>query len=295
MAVTNEVTVGGDDVQRVFTLNSALDALNDATGPQVAILALADQQKSVAWCRSIRHATSERYIHLIVVCTHGAPQAAEVVSAGADDYVLFPHASGELALRIQAAKALAEQPLPDDRSRRTLESLASRDPLTGLLSRRRLLADLESAIKKSCITNEPVCCLLLDLDHFKRVNDMHGHLVGDEVLQRVGGVLQLATNGGDLVYRYGGDEFLLLMRRASLSEAIEAAEKIRSQIVFVGALMEQQPITISASVGAAQWSQAIDSPSQLLLQADAALMQAKRAGRDRTVASPVEEPSKRSV
>lgn len=294
LAVANEVAVGGHTTQRHFAITSALDALANPEGPQLVVLAFADERHTVRWCQQIREANHGRYVYILAVCAGGADNAAAVLSAGADDYVLFPYASGELAVRIEVAKRILNSNSTEARSRCALESLASCDPLTGLLSRRRLLADIESAMKKSQIANTPLSCLLLDVDHFKRINDTHGHLVGDEVLQRVAGVLQLAANDGDLVYRYGGDEFLLLMPGSDQSQAVAAAERMRSQIVFVGALMERQPMVLTASIGAAESFPQLESASHFLQLADGALMQAKRAGRDCTMSAAMSAKKERA-
>ena len=164
----------------------------------------------------------------------------------------------------------------------TLE-LSQRDPLTGLLNRRRLDEDLPREVALAVRYDAPLAFLMLDLDHFKRLNDEHGHLVGDGVLRQLATELTGALRSTDLVYRYGGEEFSVLLRNTDVRAASLLAERVRRQIQ--SALGPQQ-VTVSVGVAAVP-TNTCDS-TELVRQADAALYAAKRAGRNRmAVARPV--------
>lgn len=162
------------------------------------------------------------------------------------------------------------------------ESQANLDPLTGLPNR-RYLEELMSVVGPGRRADESVGALMVDIDHFKRLNDRYGHATGDRVLQAVGERIHGAVRAEDTPARYGGEEFAVLLRRANAEQAIEVAERVRQAIaaIPVAELGAQDGITVSVGV-AVTGSEDVDVTT-LLRQADAALYRAKRSGRDRVV------------
>ena len=163
--------------------------------------------------------------------------------------------------------------------------LATRDELTGLANRRHGMDSLRSAwptgaARRADGQPRPLSLLLIDIDHFKRVNDELGHPAGDEVLRQVSQRLQSTLRGSDLLARIGGEEFMAVLPDTSLDEAALLAERLRAAVSAsaIGLAASQRVVTVS--IGVAQ-RQADDSAESLLAQADAALYQAKRGGRDR--------------
>ena len=162
-----------------------------------------------------------------------------------------------------------------------LEHLASRDPLTGALNRRSVMNLLEDEIDRAQRTRQAFGVALLDLDHFKRVNDTHGHLVGDEVLRRLVTKVGAEMRGTDRLGRFGGEEFLLVLTAAKdLEAATAAAERVRTAVAghAWGDLAPGLSLSLSAGVTLCREG---DSIEQLLGRADRALYRAKREGRDR--------------
>lgn len=159
------------------------------------------------------------------------------------------------------------------RKNSALVDAATKDSLTGLFNRRRLDDDIHGYIESS----EPhVAALMIDVDHFKLFNDVHGHAAGDHVLRRVGAVLSASVRTDDVVYRYGGEEFCVLLPRATPAEAIIIAERIRaatSAMPAVGATAVT--VSVGGAIGHAQ------QVRQTLERADQALYRAKRDGRNR--------------
>jgi two-component system cell cycle response regulator len=157
------------------------------------------------------------------------------------------------------------------------------DPLSGANNRRRFDRDLAAALARAEATR-PLALAIVDLDHFKRVNDTHGHPAGDALLKAIVERLEAAVRPGDAVYRFGGEEFCLLFTHATATEAFEVAERVRSEIAArpfdIGAAA---PHTATASIGVAV-SRAGDDPGALVARADAALYEAKEGGRNRVVA-----------
>ena len=164
-----------------------------------------------------------------------------------------------------------------DRGRRLtrahdLLALALTDPLTGASTRRKLEQDVaESAGEESA----DVCVLMIDIDHFKEVNDRYGHPVGDEVLRRFGRVLLDQVRDGSAVYRYGGEEFCVILSDVTLLTACSVADRLRSSIALTR-MPTAESVTISLGVAHG----ASDALDTVIRQADAALYEAKRAGRD---------------
>lgn len=166
-------------------------------------------------------------------------------------------------------------------SRDTLEQLSVTDPLTGLFNRRYLTEQLEKEVQRFQRLKHPFSVLMVDVDHFKRYNDAHGHPAGDQVLVRLAEILREATRGVDCPARYGGEEFVVLLPETPLTRATDVAERIRSRIAdeYFGAWK------VTASIGVAEFPRHGDTPDALIASADAALYQAKEKSRDRVVAA----------
>ncbi|WP_229202144.1 GGDEF domain-containing protein [Pseudoduganella aquatica] len=167
-----------------------------------------------------------------------------------------------------------------------LEQLATTDPLTGIANRRRMTEQIAKELDRARRYRHPLALLMVDIDHFKRINDTYGHDVGDQAIVAVAGALSAGLRSIDLVARFGGEEFVLLMPEASLETAGGAAERLREtvsqlRIEIDGGL--EVSLTISVGVAASYLQEAPDSPSSLLMRADKALYQAKNEGRDRVV------------
>ena len=154
---------------------------------------------------------------------------------------------------------------------------AAIDPLTGMLNRKALMTRVPELAQQSEVTGEPIGLIVGDLDHFKAVNDTHGHAVGDAVLKDVAYVLRKQLRAFDLAYRLGGEEFLILLPGSDVQVAGDLAERLREAIAreTVGGLQ----ITISLGVGASAPGEPFDY-SAVFARADAALYRAKRNGRD---------------
>ena len=160
-----------------------------------------------------------------------------------------------------------------------LRTQLEQDALTGVSSRTSLLRELQGAIARCEKTGQPLAVIMADLDHFKVVNDTQGHLVGDRVLTEVAARIKSALREFDLVGRYGGEEFVVLLENTSLHTAHQIAERIRQHIGSQPVHAASQQIEITISQGLAMCARGDDSPS-LLKRADQAMYAAKNAGRD---------------
>lgn len=162
-----------------------------------------------------------------------------------------------------------------------LERDVIRDPLTGLFNRRYLDAKLDEETGRSCKWGTPLSTLLIDLDHFKHINDTYGHAVGDQVIRHVSALLAGRVGADDTVVRYGGEEFLILAPNRDIDECAALGERIRHDIAGDPLwLTDGRELPVTASLGAATFT-VDESPARLLKRADDALYRAKRSGRNR--------------
>jgi diguanylate cyclase (GGDEF)-like protein len=168
------------------------------------------------------------------------------------------------------------------RLRETLRNQAIRDPLTGLFNRRFLEETLERELKRAERTGRPVGLLMLDIDHFKRLNDTFGHDAGDYALRELAHHLEASFRAGDVICRYGGEEFTVLLPEASPEHTRQRAEILCAHIRNLALEYRGQPLgSLTVSIGLAAFPIHGESGPSLIQKADAALYQAKRAGRDR--------------
>jgi len=178
---------------------------------------------------------------------------------------------------ITAQKALeAERELLIDQ----LNTLATTDGLTGLLNRRSFLERAEAAWERAASARTPVAVLLLDLDHFKAINDCYGHLVGDRVLRAVGQCCQQLLAEPDLVGRYGGEEFAVILEPESAESVLATAEQLRARIAALVIPGCGAGLRVTASIGVALGLPPLDTLTETIHQADLALYAAKEHGRD---------------
>ena len=165
-----------------------------------------------------------------------------------------------------------------------LEQLAQTDPLTQLLNRRALTERITAEMERALRYDSTLALLMIDLDHFKKVNDTYGHLVGDDVLRDVGQLLSDTIRGSDIVARYGGEEFLVLLPETDDDGSEKFANRIREAVeehLFARESLAE-PLRLTASIGVAVYPAArIESVEDLFARADAALYRAKADGRNR--------------
>jgi diguanylate cyclase (GGDEF)-like protein len=221
----------------------------------------------------------------------------EAFDGGVDDFLSKPFHEGELLARVRAGvrtvrlyDELKAQTLAFRRNytelaklNEKLHQIATVDELTGLYNRRHAMVRLNEQWAIANRHGESMACAMLDIDHFKRVNDAHGHLKGDEVLQKVSKILMQSIRVSDIVCRFGGEEFLIVFPKQKTDQARICAERCRSIIessVFADDA-HSSPVTIS--IGIAHRESSMRCPDDLLKAADVALYAAKEQGRNRIV------------
>ena len=181
----------------------------------------------------------------------------------------------------QSQQALQQRLTEIEKLQGQLSEQANRDSLTDLYNRRFLDASLQRELTGAARANQALSLLLLDIDHFKAINDGFGHSAGDEVLRKTGQLLLSLSRKSDLCCRYGGEEFLLLMPQTSLAQAQAHAEKIRNAMQMQRVRYAEHEISATISIGVASFPGAAMSADALINGADHALYKAKRGGRNR--------------
>jgi diguanylate cyclase (GGDEF)-like protein len=166
-----------------------------------------------------------------------------------------------------------------------LKEQSIRDPLTGLANRRYLTEQLETEVARARRQGSTIGILMLDADHFKTFNDNHGHVVGDQVLISLSRSLVSQSRTGDVVSRYGGEEFVVVMPGAALPAAVRRAEALQSRIRSLAVSHAGKDLSVTVSIGVAVFPDHGQTAAEVLDAADQALYRAKEAGRDRVEAA----------
>ncbi|OYU50309.1 MAG: PleD family two-component system response regulator [Rhizobiales bacterium PAR1] len=253
-------------------------------GYDVAVLSLglnsADPLRLIS---QIRADNKMRNLPILVLAeTPEDPRIHRALDMGVNDYLIRPVDRNELIARVttQIRKKRYQERLRDN-LKASME-LAIVDPLTKLHNRRYLQTQLSSLMSDDVARGAAVSLLVLDLDHFKSINDQHGHDVGDDVLRECAERLRQAVRGIDIVARFGGEEFVVAMPDTEPFAAQRVAERIRTSIEKTPFTVSggQKTVLVTASIGIATTSKAAASGDALFKQADAALYEAKRSGRN---------------
>jgi two-component system, cell cycle response regulator len=246
-------------------------------------------------CRRVRAEPGRGYTYFIfLTALTEREHLLQGIKAGADDYVTKPLDRQELQVRLIGASRVTSLHQRLLAQNDELEALnlqlhdqARRDPLTRLGNRLRLQEELETLSGRVERYGHSYCAILCDVDHFKRYNDRYGHLAGDDVLRTVSETIRRHYRAGDAAYRYGGEEFLLVLPEQSLETATVAAERLRASVealeILHDANLPAGVVTISVGISLLEPGDN-KSIEQWLAEADAALYQAKTEGRNRVVA-----------
>ncbi len=179
----------------------------------------------------------------------------------------------------------------NEREREHLRVLASVDPLTGVLNRRRFYQVAEAELHRVRRYQQDLSCLMLDLDHFKQINDRYGHAAGDQILRSFCEVCERSVRRPDTIARIGGEEFIILLPETYIDDAFRLAERIRRLVEEMRVALESgETAQLTVSIGVGCWTQEIEDINQLMERVDTALYQAKHQGRNRVVLADCPQP-----
>ena len=262
----------------------AWEILQSESAPRVAILDwMMPGMDGVEVCRRVRAAAREPYIYIVLLTARS--QSADLVQgmeSGADDYLTKPFAVPELRVRLRAGIRILDLQEELLATREALREQATHDGLTGLLNRTAIMEALQTEADRASRAGEPISVMMADLDFFKKINDTHGHLVGDAVLLEAARRMRSAVRSYDSLGRYGGEEFLFVLPGCSEGDALSQAERIRQTIAATRFSNATAPLAVTCSIGvASRECLAGEHTDELVRGADLALYQAKRLGRNR--------------
>ena len=234
-------------------------------------------------CHRIRARQRAPYQYiLLVTAKDNTDDVVAGLDAGADDYLTKPFERNELRARMRVGKRILTLQDGLIRAREDLRFQATHDALTGIWNRRAVFDLLQRELERATRSMSATGLLMLDLDHFKEVNDTYGHLAGDAVLREAAARVIQVVRSYDLVGRHGGEEFLVVLPGCDSNQVLQSAERVRAIIEATPIIVDRFAIRVTVSVGATSATSGT-SQKELLGIADAALYQAKKAGRNRTV------------
>ena len=237
-------------------------------------------------CSQIRSLERTRGLPLLVMAEpEDDARLMRGLDIGINDYLMRPIDRNEMSARVrtQVRKKRYTDRLRDN-VQQSIE-MAITDALTGLHNRRYMERHLGTLVEQAILRDKPLSVLILDIDHFKAVNDTHGHDVGDEVLREFAARIRKNVRGIDLTCRLGGEEFVVIMPDTDASVASIVAERIRARVAGEPFPIQKgaRAIDITVSIGMAQCRPTDNGAEPLVKRADQALYQAKRSGRNRVV------------
>jgi len=243
------------------------------------------EEDALTICAQLRSNEATRHIPIVFLATESdIARVAKGLDLGGNDYLLRPLDANELIAR---TRTQLRHKRHYDNLRKNYEAslaLSLVDPLTGAFNRRYLDAHLPRMLVRATRAGKELAVLMVDIDHFKVVNDTYGHAAGDVILKSVVALMQNSLRPSDLVARIGGEEFIVIMPETSTSLAHMVAERLRKKIAAMPVKIEAQaePLYVTISIGcAALEGKGADTEAQLIERADAALYKAKQEGRDR--------------
>jgi two-component system cell cycle response regulator len=250
----------------------------------------------ITLCRQVREADLPS-IYILLLTSHGAvAHAVEGLRAGANDFIRKPADEAELVARLDAGRrvVLLERSLREANTK--IERLSVTDPLLEVFNRRYLHDRLPQETTRARRHGHPLSVIMADLDHFKKINDSHGHHAGDAVLQHAVNVVRSALRQSDWMARYGGEEFVIVLPETHIQGAYSVAERLRRMCAENPVALSTGPLSVTASFGVSSIdgvppSHPDSEADALLREADAALYESKRAGRNRVTCAPPSAPT----
>jgi diguanylate cyclase (GGDEF)-like protein len=256
-------------------------------GPDPPPLAILDWMMpgadGVELCRRVRASVREPYIYIILLTARTQSEdLVEGIEAGADDYLTKPFNAHELHARLRAGQRILDLQKELLAARETLRQQAMQDALTGLWNHGAIFELLDKELARTAREHTSVAVLMVDLDHFKSVNDAHGHLAGDVVLKEAVQRMKNLVRRSDFIGRYGGEEFLVVLPNCDSVDATAQAERLRQALAASPVDLPGGSLTITASIGVACASGSqIPRVDTLVREADEAMYLAKKNGRNR--------------
>jgi len=285
---------------QVFTATDGKEGLHTAMECRPHLIVadwLMPEMDGLQFCRTLRNTSIGRGVYMLLLT--GVEEEArllEAFDAGIDDYIVKPVNPKVLLARLKAGERVVglQTEVESDReeirrfaaelamTNRRLQEAALLDALTGIPNRRYAMDRIHQEWSAAERSSRRLACMLIDVDHFKRINDTYGHDVGDIVLQRTAEVLKQTARTPDVICRIGGEEFLVVCPDTDASAATQCAERLRAAVNAMRITVGNVTLQVTISIGVAAMDPAMRGPESMIKAADQAVYAAKEAGRNRT-------------
>lgn len=283
LILENMLTKWGYDVVSATDGNDAWKKLQEEDSPKLVILDwMMPGIEGIEICRKIRENSKSEDQYTYVTLLTAKESKENIVTgmdAGADDYITKPFDMHELRVRVRAGQRIVQLQSELLEAKKDMEIQSRTDPLTGVLNRRAILSQIENELSRAKRDNAHISISMLDLDHFKKINDTFGHLAGDAVLRESMNRVEETIRTYDAVGRFGGEEFIVVLPGAKEADAFIIADRIRMKINEKNANIDGVSIPFTISQGLATCNGELTA-DELIAKADEALYRAKQNGRN---------------
>lgn len=275
---------GGYEVEMAANGREALAKLEQGDFPLMITDWEMPEMDGVALCRALR-SKEQGYTYIILLTSRDAIEHLVAgLQSGADDYLIKPVVEPELIARLNTGRRIVTLERSLRAANEENRRLSITDPLTGVYNRRYLMEQLPREIDRAARYGRHLAAVMCDVDFFKKINDTHGHLTGDEVLKWFGSTLKAGVRSSDWIARYGGEEFVIVLPETNVANAALAAEHLRKRIAEQPFKAAGQEFNVSASFGVSGWREKVPPGAtldSLMARCDAGVYASKAAGRNR--------------
>lgn len=287
----------GYDVVMAENGAQAWDILAEPDCPPMAILDwVMPHMTGPEVCRRVRETRREPYTYILLLTSKNTKdETVEGLEAGADDYIVKPFDEHELQVRLRAGKRIVDLQMNLLAAQEELRERANKDLLTMLPNRPAVFSALEQELARCHRDRRTVGVILLDIDHFKKINDTYGHFAGDAVLRETANRLRHNMRPYDVIGRYGGEEFLVVLPNCDLNQAAHQAERMRLRLSTDCMMVDGAELRVTASFGVTVSDGSERSPDVFVRVADEALYRAKGSGRNCVVSLRLDDSSHRGA
>ena len=275
---------GGYEVEMAANGREALAKLEEGDFPLMITDWEMPEMDGVALCRALR-SKEQGYTYTILLTSRDAIEHLVAgLQSGADDYLIKPVVEPELIARLNTGRRIVTLERSLRAANEENRRLSITDPLTGVYNRRYLMEQLPREIDRAARYGRQLAAIMCDVDFFKKINDTHGHLTGDEVLKWFSNTLKTGVRTSDWIARYGGEEFVIVLPETNVGNAATAAEHLRKHIADQPFKAAGQEFAVSASFGVSGWQHNVPPGAtldSLMTRCDSGVYASKAAGRNR--------------
>jgi diguanylate cyclase (GGDEF)-like protein len=281
----------GYEVEMASNGREALAKLEEGDFPLMITDWEMPEMDGISLCRALR-SKEQGYTYIILLTSRDAIEHLVTgLQSGADDYLIKPVIEPELIARLNTGRRIVTLERSLRAANEENRRLSITDPLTGAYNRRYLMEQLPREIDRASRYSRRLSAIMCDVDHFKKINDTHGHLTGDEVLRWFVTTLRSHLRKSDWIARYGGEEFVIVLPETNAMNAAKCAELLRQHVSGAAFKLQDLEFPVSASFGVSGWKDETPKGASfdaLIAQCDAGVYASKAAGRNRVTSNPLD-------